>query len=187
MVDRPQALSPSAVVSEPAAGVQSRDRRRGGTPGRIELRASDGGSSLSFTGYASLTGVPYTVSDHLGEFTEIIRSGAFASSLANRADVVLLVDHEGIPLARTRSGTLRLEEDSRGLHVDASLEPQMHVVNNVRRAMERGDLDQMSFAFGCIHDEWNSDYTSRDVFDLALRDVSIVAFPASASTTAAIV
>ena len=133
-----------------------------------------------------MTGVPYEVSDHLGTFTETMRSGAFASSLANGADVRMLLDHQGLPLARTKSGTLRLNEDTRGLHVSADLEPRMSIVDNVRCAMRRGDLDQMSFAFRCIEDHWNDDYTGRDVYDVALRDVSIVTFPASASTTAGI-
>ncbi len=93
---------------------EHRNRRRGGTLGRIELRSPDGGSSLAFEGYASLTGVPYEVSDHLGTFTETMRSGAFAQTLADRADVRMLVDHAGLPLARTKSGTLRLSEDTLG-------------------------------------------------------------------------
>ena len=165
---------------------ESRARRRGGGPAQIELRSASDGSALLFDGYASLTDVSYQVFDHLGEFTETVRSGAFASSLADQADVVLLANHEGIPLARTKSGTMRLSEDARGLHVNADLEPRSSIVNNLRHAMARGDLDQMSFAFRCVHDEWNEDYTRRDVFDVALRDVSIVTFPASDSTTASI-
>ena len=163
---------------------EHRSRRRGGTLGRIELRESTGGSSLSFDGYASLTGVPYTVTDHLGTFTETMRSGAFTSSLAD--DVRLLLNHHGLPLARTKSGTLRLSEDTRGLHVSADLEPRMSFMSSLRHALERGDLDQMSFAFRCVRDEWDETYMVRDVYDVALRDVSIVTFPASASTTAAI-
>ena len=133
-----------------------------------------------------MTNVPYTVYDHLGEFTETMRSGAFSDTLANGADVRMLINHDGIPLARTKSGTLRLAEDSRGLHVSADLELRMSLVNNLRSAMERGDLDAMSFAFHCVQDQWNEDYTQRDVHEVTLRDVSVVTFPASASTTAAI-
>ena len=165
---------------------ESHARRRGGGPAQIELRSASDGATLSFDGYASLTDVSYQVFDHLGEFTETVRSGAFASSVADQADVVLLANHEGIPLARTKSGTMRLSEDARGLHVNADLEPRSSIVNNLRHAMARGDLDQMSFAFRCIRDSWNEDYTRRDVFDVALRDVSIVTFPASDQTTASI-
>ena len=188
---RQRGLPPASVIAERRRyrarrpDFEPRARRRGGGSAQIELRsASDG--ALSFDGYASLTDVPYQVNDHLGEFTETMRSGAFASSLANHADVVLLANHEGIPLARTKSGTMHLSEDSRGLHVSAGLEPRSSIVNNLRHSMARGDLDQMSFAFRCLHDEWNEDYTRRNVYDVALRDVSIVTFPASSSTTASI-
>ena len=70
-----------------------------------------------------------------------------------------LIDHQGIPLARTKSGTLRLAEDSRGLHVSADLEPRSSIVNNLGHAMARGDLDQMSFAFHCTRDSWDDDFT----------------------------
>ncbi len=62
----------------------------------------------------------------------------------------------------------------------------MSIVSNLRCAMARGDLDQMSFAFHCVSDQWNDDYTIREVSEVALRDVSIVTFPASDSTTATI-
>jgi HK97 family phage prohead protease len=69
-----------------------------------ELRAK--GRRLE--GYAATFGAEARIAD----FTETIAPGAFASTLAERADILALVDHDpGRVLARTRSGTLRLTED----------------------------------------------------------------------------
>jgi phage head maturation protease len=39
--------------------------------------------------------------------------------LSDGADVRFLINHDGLPLARTASGTMRLKEDTKGLAVDA--------------------------------------------------------------------
>jgi hypothetical protein len=50
--------------------------------------------------------------------------------------------------------------------------------------MRRGDLDQMSFAFAVVRQEWSQDYTQRTINECRLFDVSVVTYPASPSTTA---
>ena len=77
-----------------------------------ELRAA--GRKLE--GYAAR----FNVEARIGDFTEVIRSGAFAGSLAVGRDILALVDHDRTRvLARTRSGNLWLSEDSCGLQVPA--------------------------------------------------------------------
>jgi len=117
-------------------------------------------------------------------FTEFVRPGAFTKTLNDGADVRLLIDHEGVPLARTKSGTLVLEEDSRGLHVEASLDPANPDAARVLSAMKRGDLSQMSFAFRTIKDSFNADRTVRELKEVQLFDVSVVTFPAYEDTVA---
>jgi len=149
----------------------------------IELRdTSDGG--LRFTGYASTTETPYEV----GDFTETVARGAFKRTLAESPDVVLLVNHEGLPLARTKSGTLSLAEDSRGLRVDADLDVARSDVQNLAHAMKRGDIDQMSFAFRVTDQEWNDDYSKRMIKSVTIHrgDVSIVTQGANPATTSTI-
>ena len=64
-------------------------------------------------GYAATFGTPADIG---GRFVETIAAGAFSQSLRSKKDVLALVDHDpGRVMARTRSGTLRLSEDSRGL------------------------------------------------------------------------
>lgn len=52
--------------------------------------------------------------------------------------------------------------------------------------MSRGDLDQMSIGFRVHKQEWNSDYTERNIREVELFDVSVVTYPASPTTTASL-
>jgi HK97 family phage prohead protease len=148
---------------------------------RVELRAEDGVPVLD--GYATVYDYPYDVAGgpELGGFTEVIARGAAAKS-AQEADVRLLVNHDGVPLARTKSKTLHLESDDIGLRVRAELDPANPVVQELRSAMDRGDVDEMSFAFRAVRNEWSSDYTLRTISEVKLFDVSVVTYPANPAT-----
>lgn len=144
----------------------------------LEVRASDAGDTL--VGYAAVFDSP---SEPM-PFTEIVKRGAFAKTLNDGADVRLLIDHEGVPLARTKSGTLKLEEDERGLKVEATLDPSNPDSMRVISAMRRGDLSQMSFAFRTIKDSWSNDRMLRELREVQLYDVSVVTYPAYEDTIA---
>lgn len=152
-----------------------------------ELRASDGGNTLTFTGYASVFNRSYRVSDAFGPFDESIAQGAFRDSLAQGADVPFKINHEGMTLARTKSGTMNLAEDSNGLHVEARLDPANPQVTALRSAMERQDIDEMSFAFRCTNDTWSPDWMTRTVTgaDIHKGDVSVVNYGANPFTSGA--
>lgn len=140
---------------------------------------------VGLTGYASTFNEPYAVRDWLGEYHETIMPGAFTKALQERQDVRLLINHEGLPIARTKSGTMTLTEDAHGLNVDVrSLDSDSPLVQSVRSAMMRGDVDQMSFAFSATRQEWNDDYTERFVREVKLFDVSLVTYPANEGATA---
>lgn len=157
------------------------------TVSNVELRETAGASpTLTLDGYACITDEPYPMFDFLGEYDEVVRAGAFGKTLAEQADVRLLLNHDGMPLARTKSGTLRLAEDSTGLAVEADLEPRSGLVNDIRVAMERGDLDEMSFAFQVTRQEWSPDYTQRDIQEVKLFDVSVVTYPANPATSVSV-
>ena len=149
---------------------------------RLELRQSDDGLPM-IEGYATIYNYGYDIGGgpDMGGFTEVIAPGA-AKKSAKEADVRLLADHAGLPLARTRSGTLELESDDIGLRVRATLDPTNPAAQQVRSAMERGDVDQMSFAFRVVRDEWNRDYTERTISEVKLYDVSVVTYPANPAT-----
>lgn len=160
----------------------SRERREVLASGLEMREAADG--TLHLRGYASVTGVAYEV----GYYTETIKQGAFKRTLSENPDCQLLVNHAGLPLARTLSGTMTLSEDSHGLLVDASLDGEDPDVQSLARKMRRGDIDNMSFAFQVTDDSWNDDYTARAIRSLSLHrgDVSVVNQGANPAATATV-
>ncbi len=112
-------------------------------------------NNIHLRGYAALTSSPYQVYDRAGSFMEELLPGCFKRTLNSKPgpDVVLNVGHgeagSGIPLARTVNGTLRLEEDSRGLRVDADLDPVRNDAVELASAMRRGkpDVPRVSYSF----------------------------------------
>jgi len=147
----------------------------------LECRMTENaGGGNSLVGYAAVWDSP---SEPL-PYTEFVRRGAFSKTINDGADVRLLIDHTGVPLARTKSGTLNLEEDERGLLVEADLDPLNPDAARVISAMRRGDMSQMSFAFRAVKDSWNEDRSVRELREVKLFDVSIVTFPAYENTVA---
>lgn len=163
--------------------------------GRPELRASSTGTGLVYEGYASTTEHPYDVYGGAPfGWSETIARGAFKKTLSENADVAFLINHEGLTLARTKSGTLRLTEDKTGLKVNADLDPGMNIVNDLRIAVDRGDVDEMSFAFRVVRDEWFDENgepsnemvgTERRILETNLNkgDVSAVNYGANPDTS----
>lgn len=152
--------------------------------GGLELRASAEGAP-KLVGYAAKFGV---WSDDLGGFRERLQPGAFDKVLRESQDVRLLVNHEGVPLARSTKGTLRLSADSVGLLVEADL--PSHAAALVE-SMRRGDIDQMSFGFrtepGGSAWDLDAEPVERTVSEVAeLFDVSVVTFPAYPQTEVAL-
>jgi HK97 family phage prohead protease len=167
------------------------DLQRRALPFRdVELRAKadgSGGDALTFSGYACITEVGYEMEDWLGSFTEVVRAGAFTKTLAENADVPFLVNHAGLTLARTKSGTMRLAEDDTGLHTEAELDPASPHVQALRSAMDRGDVDEMSFGFWITRQQWSPDFDQRDILEVNLNkgDVSVVNYGANPNTAGA--
>ncbi|MER6534694.1 HK97 family phage prohead protease [Streptomyces sp900105755] len=151
----------------------------------FELRTQ--GDGLTLTGYASVFNNGYEV---LGGppygWTERVDPGAFDVTLRAKPDLHLLINHEGMPLARTKSGTLQLSTDSKGLLVEANLDRRDPDVQRLETKMERGDMDEMSFAFRVKGDQWSDDDTERTLTEVSLHkgDVSVVNFGANPATSA---
>lgn len=145
-----------------------------------EIRAEADGIRVS--GYAAVFNQVTTIG---GYFREVIAPGAFTEALG-RDDVVFLINHEGLPLARTRSGTLTLSEDSTGLRMETVLDPSDPDVQSITGKMKRGDLDKMSFAFMPEVQEWDESGNTlplRTIRKASLYDVSIVTTPAYDGTS----
>lgn len=148
----------------------------------IEKRATAGvtANGRKLTGYIAKFDSPTTI----GDFTEVIRRGAFAASLASGADILALADHDySRVLGRTRSGTLTLAEDDTGLAFSLEL-PDTQAGRDLAALAQRGDLGGCSFAFNVPAggDHWNGD--TRELRNVVLDEVSIVqSRPAYADTT----
>ena len=139
---------------------------------------------MQFTGYASITDSPYD----MGWYTETIKRGAFKQTLAEHPDVQLLINHGGLPIARTKSGTMDLSEDHRGLRVDADLDPDDPDVRRLAPKLDRGDIDQMSFSFSATSQRWNDDFSQRAITGVSIHrgDVSIVNQGANPATSTSV-
>jgi HK97 family phage prohead protease len=164
--------------------VSDKERRLlSSTDAVLRMVSGDEEKGLTLTGYAAVYDSPSEMI--AGLFRETIAPGAFGSVMGD--DVRLLVNHDGVALARTVSGTLRMTSDEVGLRVEADLDPRNPDVQRLRSAMERGDVDQMSFAFSVARDEWSPDWSQRRVLEVArLWDVSVVTYPAYPETSAAV-
>ncbi len=127
--------------------------------------------------------IPYDVETRINGGTESIRAGAVTASLAGR-DILALVDHDaGKVLGRTRSGTLRLVEEARGVSFEIDL-PDTTAARDVLALVERGDAGGMSFGFTTPKggDEWRG--THRELRAIHLHEISVItSHPAYTSTT----
>jgi HK97 family phage prohead protease len=144
-----------------------------------ELRTEQEGTIIK--GYAAVFN---KWSEDLGGFREIIRPGAFTKTLKDGADVRALQNHESnYVLGRTKSQTLLLEEDDKGLAVEIH-PPDTQYARDLIINIDRGDVDQMSFGFETIKDRWGREEgrNTRELLEVKLFDVSIVTYPAYPQT-----
>jgi len=170
----------SVLCSQQSLEVRMAEREIRALSQPVEVRADDNGV-IRVAGYAAIFGEETNIA---GMFTETIERGAFKSAIERGDDVVFLINHEGLPLARTRSGTLKLSEDERGLYMETELDPEDPDVRSIVPKMKRGDLDKMSFAFVPTQQSWdeNGAIPKRTIQDVELFDVAIVTTPAYAGT-----
>jgi len=126
----------------------------------------------TLVGYAAVYGAE---SRDLGGFTETIRAAAFAGVMD--ADVRALLNHDPSQvLGRTRSGTLRLSDETRGLRFEVDL-PTSPLGDNVREAVKRGDIDGASFRFVVGEEQWEGN--RRTIVSVKeLQDVTVATYGA---------
>lgn len=141
-----------------------------------------------------ITGRPvvYNSRTDLGLFDEIIEAGALDHT--DLTDVRFMVNHDTskIPLARSRrnngNSTMLLTVDSEGLGIRVDLDTENNAdARALYSAVERGDIDGMSFAMAVRGDKWDdltSEHPTRRVTDISkVVEVSAVTFPAYTATT----
>jgi len=121
-------------------------------------------------GYAAVFGTE----TRIGPFTEIVMPGAFSATPASGADVLALMDHDPRQLlGRTRSGTLTISEDQKGLAFSLDV-PDTQAGRDALALATRGDLGGMSFGFLVPKggDAWADD--RRELRSVDLKEISVV-------------
>lgn len=154
---------------------------------KLEVRAGaeDAGESRRIVGHAAVFD---RESEPIGGmFVEKVASGAFSRALEEGHDVRALVNHDpNLVLGRSVSGTLALEQDDEGLLVSIT-PPDTQAARDLMVSIDRGDVDQMSFAFTVKKQSWEEAGASngmdlRVLEDVDLFDVSVVTYPAYPDT-----
>lgn len=145
-----------------------------------EVRAANETSRV-VTGYAAVFGSP---SQPLwGEWREQIQPGAFAESLASEDDIYALWQHSSAqPIASRDAGTLKLEEDKKGLRCeitfgDSSTEEFWY------SKIKDGTIKRMSFGFESQEEGTDYDTKMRTLVRVKLFEVSPVTWPAYPATS----
>lgn len=147
----------------------------------VEVRSEEG-KPTKIVGYAAVFN---SLSEELFGFREIVMPGAFDRAIREKHDTRALVNHDAnLILGRTKAGTLTLTVDEKGLRAEIE-PPDTQAARDALTSVRRGDLDGMSFAFRTLTDNWRTQDGEqiRELIDLDLVDVSVVAFPAYPATT----
>jgi len=179
-----KALYASEKKSQTPLAIKWRTKNEGVMNATVEFRVRSGQNPM-LAGHAAVFD---QLSEELGffeSFREIIKPGAFSETLKT-ADVRALWNHDpNFPLGRVRAKTLRLAEDAVGLAVEIDM-PDTDYARNIMALVERGDVNQMSFAFSVPDggDDWkrSDEGLVREVKAVNLFDVSPVTFPAYTQT-----
>lgn len=145
----------------------------------IRTTLSNDGNTLQ--GYAALYSTPSQLLSERGrKFVEQIAPGAFVRTLKDHPDVTAHWTHDENqrpPLGRTTAGTLRLTSDQTGLRFSLDLPAW---ANDIKEAVQRGDVDGMSFQFSGEQDSWSvrDGVNYRTLHDLTLHHIALVVRPA---------
>lgn len=132
------------------------------------------------------------IADWAGEFIERIDPNALDN--ADMKDVRLFVNHDTnkIALARSKNGnensTMSFDIDSEGVHMRAKLDIENNSeARSLYSAIQRGDMDGMSFMFRIKDQEWlniDSDLPTRIIRSISIvHEVSVVNYPAYTQTS----
>lgn len=148
-----------------------------------ELRVDqEEGKKPVIKGYAAVFN---RLSEDLGGFREKISPGAFKNTI-QKDDIRALFNHDpNYVLGRTSNGTLRLKEDEKGLAIEID-PPETQWARDLMISINRKDIDQMSFGFQTLKDEWDNSKPKeviRTLIETILRDISPVTFPAYPQTS----
>ena len=151
----------------------------------LEVRSAPIGTveGRTLTGYAALyNSWSKPLMGSRGEFREQIAPGAFNAAIQKGASLWFMHDSKQI-IANTKSGTLVLESDERGLKYTATLGESQRD-QDILDLVKRGVVSEMSFGFRVPEggDQWSG--RDRTLKSVDLREISLVEVGAYAGTSA---
>lgn len=147
---------------------------------RFKTRADEETGKRYISGYFAVFGNLYEMWPGA---TEEVDPHAFDEALDD--DIRCLADHDSrIVLGRNIAGTLTLKIDDKGLWGEVEINPNDTEAMNVYARVQRGDVNQCSFAFDVIEQEeqWSGDAVHWILKKVKLYEVSVVTFPAYEGT-----
>ena len=126
----------------------------------------------------------------LGGFVEVIRNGAFRTSLEGGSNIRALYHHDGSALlGTTRGGTLQLRETPQGLAFELALPDTTHG-RDLAILVDRGDVAGCSFGFRVPDggDRWEERGSTlvRELLNVDLVEITLTSDPAYQDTTVAL-
>lgn len=149
------------------------------TQSKFKTREEDG--EMYISGYFAVFNSEYEMWPGA---VESIADTAFDGALAD--DIRCLIDHETrLVLGRNKAGTLTLKVDARGLWGEVKINPNDQDAVNLYERVKRGDVDQCSFGFDILDEEFEDrgDSVKWTIKKVKLYEVSVVTFPAYEETS----
>lgn len=188
--ERDGAAGPDVQLrSQPNGAARRVSTRDVGVPAQLRAKKveRDGKDFYEVSGYFTVYERGYDMWDWAGPYTEVVSLGAAEKTIAAQPDVVYLVNHAGLAMARTVAGTLELWSDETGGGNRAFLNPTRQDVKDLVAAIDDGTITEQSFAFMIESGQWSPDYTEYriNVVDMDRGDASAVNYGANPYTSVA--
>ena len=156
---------------------------------RVKEPEGEDEENYSVEGYACTFNEPYELLNW-GDYIVREQIDPHAFDECDMSDVIMQYDHAGRVFARNSNGTLKLETDDHGLHVDADL-GGTETGRQLHEEIKGGYTNKMSFGFTIAEDkrEVTTDHVANVTIVLRtitkirkLYDVSAVSLPANDGT-----
>lgn len=154
-------------------------RQMRGVPGSFKTRAEESGD-MFISGYFAVFGSEYELWPGASESVD---PHAFDEALDD--DIRCLINHDTrLVLGRNIAGTLQLRVEEKGLWGEVKINSNDQDAVNVYERVKRGDVNQCSFGFDIVAEEFEDrgDSVHWTIKAVKLYEVSVVTFPAYEET-----
>jgi HK97 family phage prohead protease len=149
-------------------------------------------SQVAADGTRTITGTAIVFNSRsldLGGFQEIVSPGAVTKTLSSGSNVLLLNNHQtSQPLGSTRSGSLNITTDSKGVNFSCKIDTRQSYASDLAYSIENNVTQGCSFGFYTEEDTWSNDngILTRTLESISIFELSLTVAPAYESTTATV-